>query len=165
MNCAETLIYRALKRACASAGVLTAVFVAGSPLMAQLPIIDATTINYGVTPNQITISGQSFGTAAPVVLLETTTLSLVSNNSTSIVAKLPSGLAAGSYILTVSPQTLFQRSSCRPTGQLGRRDRREPQEPRVRQDQPAQRALPERLAPRVRQARPALRVLQDRRVR
>src|ERR1700756_4336766 len=101
MNRAEKLIYRALKRACPSAGVLTAVFLAGSPLMAQLPIVDATTINYAV--NQITISGQNFGTTAPVVVLDTTTLTLVSNNSTAGVAKLPSGLAAGSYILTVTP--------------------------------------------------------------
>jgi len=107
MNCAKKLIYRALKRACPSAGVLAAVFLAGSPLMAQLPIVEATTINYGVTPNQITISGLNFGTTAPVVVLDTTTLSLVSNNSTTVVAKLPSGLAAGSYILTVTPHNNF----------------------------------------------------------
>ena len=38
MNCVEKLIYRALsalKRACPSTEVLTAVFLAGAPLMAQ----------------------------------------------------------------------------------------------------------------------------------
>src|SRR5215831_5030634 len=103
MNCAVKLMYGALNRVCLSAGVLTAVFLAGSPLMAQPATVAGTTINYAATPNQITITGQNFGTAAPVVVLDGTTLSLISNNSTSIVAKLPSGLAPGSYVLTVTP--------------------------------------------------------------
>jgi hypothetical protein len=107
MNFAEKLIYRALKLACPFTGVLTAVFLTGSPLMAQLAIVEGTTINYAVTPNQITISGHNFGTAIPAVALDNTTLSLVSNNSTTVVAKLPSGLAAGSYLLTVTPNNSF----------------------------------------------------------
>src|SRR5438046_1240743 len=82
MNCVEKLIYcalSALKRACPSTGVLTAVFLAGAPLMAQPAIVEQPTINYTVTPNQITISGQNFGTTAPAVALDTMTLSLVSD--------------------------------------------------------------------------------------
>jgi hypothetical protein len=66
MNRAEKLFYRALKRACPSAGALAAVFLAASPVTAQVvATIVATTINYAVTPNQITISGQNLGTTAP----------------------------------------------------------------------------------------------------
>jgi hypothetical protein len=96
--------FRTLISACPPAVVLAAVLLAASPLMAQLPIVGATTINYAVTPNQITISGVDFGTAAPAVDLDGTVLTVVSNNSSTIVAKLPSGLAPGSYILTVSPR-------------------------------------------------------------
>ena len=103
MNLAEKLIYLALKRACPFTGVLTAVFLAGSPLMAQPAIVQGTRINYANNPNTITISGQNFGAAPPAVVLGATTLGLVSNNNTTLVANLPGDLANGSYLLTVTP--------------------------------------------------------------
>ena len=93
MSCAEKNLYHALKGVRQSALVLAiTVFLAASPLMAQLPLVISTTINYSVTPNQITISGQNFGTAVPKVVLNNTTLILISSNSTTVVANMPSGL-------------------------------------------------------------------------
>ena len=91
-----------VRRALQPAVVLATLFLAASPLMAELPVVVSTTIKYSVTPNQITISGQNFGAAAPKVVLNNTTLTLISNTTT-IVANMPSGLAPGSYILTVTP--------------------------------------------------------------
>ena len=68
---------------------------------AQTPTVVSATINY--TSGQITITGTSLTvTGAPVVKLDSTTLTLVSSSSTQIVAKLPAGLAAGTYRMTVS---------------------------------------------------------------
>jgi hypothetical protein len=104
MDCAENLVYRALKRMCSPAGALAAVLLAASPMMAQLPRVVSATINYSATPNQVTISGHDFGTTAPIVVLDTTTLTLISNDSTTIVANLPIGLVPGSYGLRVTPK-------------------------------------------------------------
>ena len=69
---------------------------------AQSPTIVNTTINS--TTKRITINGASLtpATGAPVVQLDSTTLTLVSFSSTKIVADLPAGLTAGSFLLTVS---------------------------------------------------------------
>jgi hypothetical protein len=55
--------------------------------------------------NKITIVGGNFGNGAPTVALGGATLADVSYNpgAQQIVATLPSGLAAGSYLLTVAP--------------------------------------------------------------
>jgi hypothetical protein len=67
---------------------------------AQTPTIVSAIVNS--TTQQITITGTSLtATGAPVVKLDSTTLTLASSSSTQIVAKLPA-LAAGTYRLTVS---------------------------------------------------------------
>ena len=68
---------------------------------AQTPTIVSASVNSAT--KQITITGTSLtATGAPVVKLDSTTLTLVSSSSTRIVANLPAGLAAGTYRMTVS---------------------------------------------------------------
>ena len=106
LNYAAEAVSRTLRGVCQS-GVVLATVLAASPLMAQLPSVASTTINYSVTPNQITISGQSFGASAPKVVLNNATLTLISNTNTTIVANMPNGLSPGSYILTVTPKNVL----------------------------------------------------------
>src|SRR5215470_12971563 len=65
------------------------------------PMISSTTINY--INNQMTITGQNL-TSTPTVTFNKANLSVVSVNATQtqIVATLPSSLAAGTYLLTVT---------------------------------------------------------------
>jgi hypothetical protein len=79
-------------------------FLAVPTWSATAPVISGTNVNSST--NQITISGEHFdptGTA-PTVTLDNTLLVLVSATNQSVVANLPSGLAAGSYrlVLTIS---------------------------------------------------------------
>ena len=88
--------------------LLAAIFLTALPLLAASPSVTSTTINYALTPNQITISGTNFmsGTTKPVVVLNGTTLTLISSSPTSIVADMPSpALAPGTYTLTIKAST------------------------------------------------------------
>jgi hypothetical protein len=68
---------------------------------AQTPTIGSASVNSAT--QQITITGTSLtATGTPVVKLNSTALTLVSSSSTQIVAKLPAGLAAGTYRMTVN---------------------------------------------------------------
>jgi hypothetical protein len=68
---------------------------------AQTPTIVSAIVNSAT--KQITITGASLtATGAPVVKLDSATLTLVSSSSTQIVANLPAGLGAGTYRMTVS---------------------------------------------------------------
>ena len=68
---------------------------------AQTPTIVSAIVNSAT--KQITVTGASLtATGAPVVKLDSATLTLVSSSSAEIVADLPTGLAAGTYRLTVS---------------------------------------------------------------
>ena len=68
---------------------------------AQTPTIVSAIVNSAT--KQITITGASLtATGAPVVKLDSATLTLVSSSSTQIVAKLPAGLAAGTYRMMFS---------------------------------------------------------------
>jgi len=68
---------------------------------AQTPTIVSAIVNSAT--KQITITGTSLtATGAPVVKLDSATLTLVSSSSSQIVANLPAGLAAGTYRLTVN---------------------------------------------------------------
>ncbi len=69
------------------------------PLWAQTPSIFNTTIDYSTSPNQLTISGQNLSPAgaAPVIVFNGTSLTVLSFSNTASVAKLPTGLTAGSY--------------------------------------------------------------------
>jgi IPT/TIG domain len=50
---------------------------------------------------QITINGNEFGVRTPKVTLDGTALTVVSSTNASVTAKLPTGIAAGAYLLTV----------------------------------------------------------------
>ncbi|MGA2741121.1 MAG: IPT/TIG domain-containing protein [Bryobacteraceae bacterium] len=68
---------------------------------AQTPTIVSAIVNSAT--KQITITGASLtATGAPVVKLDSATLTLVSSSSSQIVANLPAGLAAGTYRMTVN---------------------------------------------------------------
>lgn len=67
-----------------------------------VPVVQSGTINY--LTNQITLSGSSFepGKAAPKVLFNGTVLTLISFSNTQVVATLPSGIAPGTFNLTLT---------------------------------------------------------------
>jgi hypothetical protein len=77
--------------------------VMASPLSAQSPSFINATINYSVSPNLLSITGNDFSQsgAAPRVVLSSQTLTLVSWTDQTIVANLPNPLQPGSYQLTV----------------------------------------------------------------
>src|ERR1700721_1570716 len=69
---------------------------------AQTPTVVSAIVNYAT--KQITTTGVSLtpATGSPVVKLDGVVLTLVSSSSSHIVADLPTGLAAGTYRLTVN---------------------------------------------------------------
>ncbi|MFN2412648.1 MAG: IPT/TIG domain-containing protein [Pyrinomonadaceae bacterium] len=78
--------------------------MAYSPSSNKTPVITSVTVSYaGNDPTQITINGSNFGSAAPVVRFRGFPLVLVSNTATKLVAALPSGVAPGTYLLSVTP--------------------------------------------------------------
>ena len=80
--------------------LLASLFAAGST-----PVVDNTTINYGVNPSQITIRGSGFSPKgiAPAVLFNNVSLApLVSSTDLSIVANLPTGTQSASYRLRIT---------------------------------------------------------------
>src|SRR5437868_4365474 len=70
------------------------------------PLVDSATINYGVNPNQIIITGSGFG-KAPAVSWNGSQISLTSTSTlgSQIVGSLPSGTQAGTYRLKVTDTT------------------------------------------------------------
>lgn len=71
------------------------------PVLANAkPIIDSATPNYGA--NQLTILGSGFGTLTPTVAIDGKSATVVSHSPTQIVVDFPSGIASGSYLLTVT---------------------------------------------------------------
>ena len=72
--------------------ILSSLFaVAASPVV---PVVNNSTINYGLNPNRITINGTGFqpSSAAPTVLFNNVSLTpLVSFTNLQIVANLPAG--------------------------------------------------------------------------
>jgi hypothetical protein len=107
MNCNQTNVRCALKRACRSAFVLAAIFFASGPLLAQAPAIANVKIAYGsptASTSTITINGNFFypKEIAPTAVLGVTPLTVNPGfTNTKIVATFPSSLAAGAYLLTV----------------------------------------------------------------
>jgi hypothetical protein len=71
--------------------------------VAATPLVNNSSINYSLSPNQITINGSGFSPQgrSPTVLFNNATLSLVSFTDLQIVAGLPSGTSAGTYRLRV----------------------------------------------------------------
>ena len=72
------------------------------PALAGATTIVSAVPNYNT--NQVTIMGTAFG-SAPVVKLNSMTLTLVSETATKIVAKLPTNLMSGTFQLTVDSGT------------------------------------------------------------
>jgi hypothetical protein len=72
--------------------------------LAATPAVISAIVNTATIPPQVTISGNNLTpvTGAPAVNLDATGLILVSYTNTQIVAKLPSGLPAGSFRLSVN---------------------------------------------------------------
>jgi hypothetical protein len=76
---------------------------------ATAPVIISAVANFQT--NQLTITGSGFGTAAPTVRLDGSTLTVVSNNTTTVVASLVSGTNPGAYLLTLTNATTGLRTS------------------------------------------------------
>ncbi len=76
---------------------------------ATAPVIISAVANFQT--NQLTITGSSFGTTAPTVRLDGSTLQVVSNNATTVVASLVSGTNPGAYLLTLTNATTGLRGS------------------------------------------------------
>jgi Collagen triple helix repeat (20 copies)/IPT/TIG domain len=70
---------------------------------ATKPTVQSAIINSTANPATITITGADLlpATGSPVVKIDGATLTLVSSSSTRIVADMPAGLAAGSFLLSV----------------------------------------------------------------
>lgn len=83
-------------------GLLTLAITSSLAHGATKPTIFSAVVNF--SKNQLTITGENFSPhhSAPVVSLDNSTLALVSFSDTDAVATLPSGLASGSYRLTVA---------------------------------------------------------------
>ncbi len=65
------------------------------------PLILAAVPDSSVSPTQLTIMGENFGTLKPAVTLDSIPLTVVNFGSTSVTALLPAGLTPGSYLLTL----------------------------------------------------------------
>jgi hypothetical protein len=71
------------------------------PANSPKPEIVAAIPNFTVSPTQITIRGGDFGATRPLVLLESTSLSVILYTPTVITAWLPPSTPPGTYLLTV----------------------------------------------------------------
>lgn len=96
--CAKVILYS-----------MSIALLAASPLRAQFssppsPQVSSITINYSATPNTMTILGSDFlqSGKAPVVNCAGWNLYVVSYSQTKIVARLPRGLAAGTYTMIIT---------------------------------------------------------------
>ena len=73
-------------------------------IAASKPIVDGAVPNYSTS--QLTITGTGFGASIPKLDLDGLVLSVITHTATKIVATLPSGLQAGSYMLSVTANGL-----------------------------------------------------------
>jgi hypothetical protein len=67
------------------------------------PVILAAVPDSSVNLKQLTITGEAFGSAKPLVTLDSLPLTVVSFTSTVVTAFLPQGLRPGSYLLALAP--------------------------------------------------------------
>src|SRR3984885_15586401 len=81
--------------------LLTPLFVSATTTT-SVPVVNSVTVSY--SSNEVTVNGSGFlpTNAAPSVLLNNTSLALVSATDATIVAYLPSGVTAGTFNLTVT---------------------------------------------------------------
>jgi hypothetical protein len=83
--------------------LLTPMFAVAAPSVT--PLVNSSTINYSLSPNQITIIGTSFSPTgvAPTVLFNNINVApLVSSSNSQIVAQLPSATVPGTYRLRIT---------------------------------------------------------------
>lgn len=99
-----------MKLRTASVGFLSVAFLLLSSVAAQgaAPVVNKVTVNETVTPKTITLTGSGFLTST-VIKLSGTQLSVTGVSSTSIIARLPSPLAAGDYLLEAGNSTAITR--------------------------------------------------------
>jgi hypothetical protein len=76
--------------------------IAQAPPAAVPAIVSA---HANLSTRQLTITGYNFGAAIPVVAVDGKSVSVVSNSLTAVTATLPSTLAAGDYLLTLTNQS------------------------------------------------------------
>lgn len=67
---------------------------------ASAPTIVSAVANFQT--NQLTITGTNFGTGTPKVMLDGSSLQVVSSSATAVVATLPSSINPGAYLLTLT---------------------------------------------------------------
>ena len=67
--------------------------------------VEITRAEVDLNTNQLTITGKHFGAQTPTVKLEAAKLVVISNSATQIVALLPAGIQAGTYLLTIRRPT------------------------------------------------------------
>jgi hypothetical protein len=84
--------------------IVAAALLLFAPLLAvaAVPVVQSGTINY--VTNQITLTGSAFqpAKAKPTVLFDGTALTVTSSSNTQIIATLPTGVAPGTFDLTVT---------------------------------------------------------------
>ena len=82
--------------------LMLALLAATLPALAAAtkPVIASAVPNYAA--NQLTITGASFGTTAPKVVIGGHAATVVSSSATSVVVTLPSGVSAGGFLLTLT---------------------------------------------------------------
>ena len=86
----------------------------------RLPAILSAVGQYGVTPNQLTITGSNFGSIPPAVNLDALTLTVVSSSPTIVVCLIPDGFLAGTYTLQLTNnETRFSTTSDFAYGAVG----------------------------------------------
>ena len=86
-------------RQLASVAVFAVCTLLAHSAVAAPPLIASASLN--ATATQVTIKGINFGPGTAIVILASTSLAIVSQSTTQIVATLPVGLAPGTYILIV----------------------------------------------------------------
>lgn len=89
--------------------IVSGLFAAPAAYAASAPTIVSAVANFQT--NQLTITGTSFGTSTPKVVLGGSALQVVSHSATTVVASLLSGTNPGAYLLTLTNTTNNLRTS------------------------------------------------------
>lgn len=77
------------------------------------PEISTALVTTAVQPNQIVISGSAFGTVPPTVTLDSVPLSIATYTDTRVVALIPATVAAGTYRLSLTNNSLYGLTNVR----------------------------------------------------
>lgn len=92
--------------ACLAACILTVpASLMAQPTPTAKPSIISASADFTMDPVQLTIAGSAFGSSQPTVTVDLQPATVISYTETQIVADLPTGLSAGSYLLKVTNTT------------------------------------------------------------